>query len=68
MSLNTVVAGLSPDRRTWCGRAPAGIPLKARRQRGIALGTSEVSVIELVAYAPLANGFGHPCRDEDPQR
>ena len=75
MSLNTVAVrlGLEVGAKNVVRTAHRlGISSKLEANASIALGTSEVSLNELVgAYAPFANG-GHgrdaACRDEDPHR
>ena len=60
MSLNTVAVrlGSRSGRRTWCApRIGSASPPSSTPIASIALGTSEVSLTELVgAYAPFANG------------
>ena len=60
LSLNTVSVRLTLEFGAHCGRAnrlSARDCLEARANPSLALGTSEVSLIELVsAYAPFANG------------
>ena len=61
-SLNTVAVRLASrsGRRRWCApRIGSASPRRSRPNASIALGTSEVSLLELTgAYAPFANG-GH---------